>query len=108
MVSCARERDDFQSKLKKHNGAFAPLCAGEAPALQSDFGLLFFVAAEVPAGWVAGVREECVCAGTVDVAVVLDLELVVLLSDDEIVLDGDGGVRILAEVQGSGIAEVDE
>ena len=52
----------LESQQQQTQRRFAPLCAGGAPALQSDFGLLFFVAAEIPAGSVAQVRKEGIYA----------------------------------------------
>jgi hypothetical protein len=71
-----------------------------------DLSSLFCVAAQVPAGWIARVRKQGVGTWLVDVAVVLGFVLVVLLFDQEVVLDGDGGVRIMAQMQDERVAEI--
>jgi hypothetical protein len=62
-------------KSKKHNGAFAPLCAGRAPALQSraernSFLQIVFSLAEDFFGGVLDFGEDVVAAG-MSAAVVL-------------------------------------
>jgi hypothetical protein len=82
--------------------------AGRRPALRSDFDLLFCVAADVPAGRIAGVWEKGIGARLIDRAIVLYLKLVVLLPNHVVVLDSDSGVRIVAQMQHERVAEVED
>jgi hypothetical protein len=69
---------------------------------------LFGVAADVPAGWITRVREQGIGARLIDRAIVLYLELIVLLPNHVVVLDCDGGVRIVAQMQPEGVAEIED
>ena len=65
------------------------------------------MAAEIPARRVPGVWEQGVGASLIQSTVVLDLVLVVLLLDQEIVLDLDGGVGRMAEMHDKGVPQIE-
>lgn len=64
------------------------------------------MAAEVPAGKIARMREERVYARLVIAAVILKFDLATLLPDGEVMLYGDCGARCVTKMKDQGIAEV--